>query len=132
LIPGEEQASDKAFTIRAFDLTRAGSDSILGKQLNLIELLPCGLKDVSIAISMGNFEGVANAPEEEVARARDDLKNSVAIGLFLYDANRWIYGDGAFGLRLLAWIARKPLPLDNFAKNRGDNYYPRKNNSAFR
>jgi hypothetical protein len=113
LIPGEEQA-------------------ILGKQLNLIELLPCGLKDVSIAISMGNFEGVANAPEEEVARARDDLKNSVAIGLFLYDANRWIYGDGAFGLRLLAWIARKPLPLDNFAKNRGDNYYPRKNNSAFR
>jgi hypothetical protein len=108
LIPGEEQASDKAFTIRAFDLTRAGSDSILGKQLNLIELLPCGLKDVSIAISIGNFEGVANAPEEEVARARDDLKNSVAIGLFLYEANRWIYGDGAFGLRLLAWIARKP------------------------
>jgi hypothetical protein len=25
----------------------------------------------------------------------------------LYEINRWIYGDGAFGLRLAAWIARK-------------------------
>src|SRR5580698_10655633 len=32
--------SDEALTVRAFDLTKAGSDSILGKQLNLIELLP--------------------------------------------------------------------------------------------
>jgi hypothetical protein len=29
------------------------------------------------------------------------------ITLSLYEANRWIYGDGAFGLRLAAWIARK-------------------------
>ena len=72
-----------------------------------IELLPSGLKNVSAAISMGNFERVANAPAEEIARARDDAKNSVAIALHLYDANRWIYGDGAFGLRLAAWIARK-------------------------
>ena len=43
----------------------------------------------------------------EIARARDDAKNSVAIALHLYEANRWIYGDGAFGLRLAAWIARK-------------------------
>jgi hypothetical protein len=107
-IAGEEHTSDAALTIRAFDLTKAGSDSILGKKLNLIELLPCGLKDVSAAISMGNFERVANAPEEEIARARNDLKNSVAIGFYLYEANRWIYGDGAFGLRLLAWIASKP------------------------
>ena len=38
-IAGEEHTSDEALTIRAFDLTKAGSDSILGKQLNLIELL---------------------------------------------------------------------------------------------
>jgi hypothetical protein len=106
-IAGEEHTSDEALTIRALDLTKAGSDSILGKQLNLIELLPSGLKDVSAAISMGNFERVANAPADEIARARDDAKNSVAIGFYLYEANRWIYGDGAFGLRLLAWIARK-------------------------
>ena len=56
---------------------------------------------------MGNFESVADAPAEEIARARDDAKNGLAIGLYLYEANRWIYGDGAFGLRLAAWIARK-------------------------
>ena len=106
-IAGEEHTSDEALTIRALDLTKAGSDSILGKQLNLIELLPSGLKNVSAAISMGNFESVANAPAEEIARARDDAKNSLAIALDLYEANRWIYGDGAFGLRLAAWIARK-------------------------
>jgi hypothetical protein len=106
-IAREEHTSDEALTIRALDLTKAGSDSVLGKQLNLIELLPSGLKAVSTAISMGNFERVANASAEEIARARDDLKNSVAIGFYLYEANRWIYGDGAYGLRLLAWIARK-------------------------
>jgi hypothetical protein len=107
IIAGEEQISDKAFTIRAFDLTNSGSHSILGKKLNLIELLPSGLKNVSAAISMGNFDHVANAPAEEIARARDDAKNGLAIALDLYEANRWIYGDGAFGLRLAAWIARK-------------------------
>ena len=106
LIAGEEQTSDEAFTIRAFDLTNAGY-SILGKKLNLIELLPSGLKNVSAAISMENFEHVANAPAEEIARARDDAKNGLAIARDLYEANRWIYGDGAFGLRLAAWIDRK-------------------------
>jgi hypothetical protein len=107
LIAGEEQTSDEAFTIRAFDLTNARLHSILGRKLNLIELLPSGLKNVSAAISMGNFERVANAPGEEIARARDDAKNSLGIALHLYEANRWIYGPGAFGLRLAAWIARK-------------------------
>lgn len=56
---------------------------------------------------MGNFEVVASAPAEEIAHAREDARNSVAIGFYLYEANRWIYGDGAFGLRLLTWIACK-------------------------
>jgi hypothetical protein len=109
VLPGSVLSGNQheALTIRALDLTKAGSDSILGKQLNLIELLPSGLKNVAAAISMGNFDRVANAPAEEIARARDDAKNSVAIALYLYEANRWIYGDGAFGLRLAAWIARK-------------------------
>jgi hypothetical protein len=33
--------------------------------------------------------------------------NALAITLNLYEAGRWIYGDGAFGLRLAARIARK-------------------------
>ena len=106
-IAGEEHTSDEALTIRALDLTKAGSDSILGKQLNLVELLPSGLRNVSAAISMGNFESVANAPAEQIAPAREDAKNSLTIALDLYEAKRWIYGDGAFGLRLAAWIARK-------------------------
>jgi hypothetical protein len=106
-IAGEEHTTDEALTIRALDLAKAGSDSVLGKKLNLIELLPSGLKNVSAAISMGNFDRVANAPAEEIAHAREDGKNSLAIGFYLYEAQHWIYGDGAFGLRLLAWIARK-------------------------
>jgi hypothetical protein len=98
-IAGKEHTSDEVLTIRALDLTKTGSDSILGKQLNLIELLPSGLTDVSTAISVGNFERVANAPAEEIARARDNTKNSVAIALRLYEANRWIYGDGALERR---------------------------------
>ncbi len=101
------RSADETVVIGALDLTIAESHSILGKKLNLIELLPSGLDHVSAAMSMGNFAGVANAPAEEIARARDDARNSVAIGLHLYEANRWIYGDGAFGLRLAAWIARK-------------------------
>jgi hypothetical protein len=58
-------------------------------------------------MSMGNFVSAADAPAEEIARARDDAKNGIAIGFYLYEAGRWIYGPGAFGLRLAAWIARK-------------------------
>jgi hypothetical protein len=116
-IAGEEHTTDEALTIRALDLARAGSDSVLGKKLNLIELLPTGLKNVSAAVSIGNFKRVADAPAEEIACARDDAKNAVAIGFCLYEANRWIYGDGAFGLRLAAWIARKApgALVDNMA-----------------
>jgi len=111
-IAGEEQTSDEALTICALDFAKAGSNAILGKQLNLIELLPSGFKNVTAAISMGNFERIANSPAEEIGRARNDARNGFLIGLYLYEANRWIYGDGAFGLRLIAWIARKaPDPL---------------------
>ena len=101
------EAQDETAVIGAFDLINSGSHAILGKKLNPIELLPTGLDNVSAAMSMGNFARVANAPAEEIARARDDARNSVAIGFYLYEANRWIYGDGAFGLRFAAWIARK-------------------------
>ena len=78
-IAGEEHTSDETLTIRALDLTKAGSDSILGRQLNLIELLPSGLKNVSAAVIMGNFESAANAPVEEIVYARDDAMNGLAI-----------------------------------------------------
>jgi hypothetical protein len=98
---------DETVVIGAFDLTNAQSHAIVEKRLNLIELLPSGLGHVSTAMSMGSFASVADAPAEEIARARDDASNALAIGLNLYEASRWIYGDGAFGLRLAAWIAQK-------------------------
>ena len=40
---------------------------------------------------------------------RGDANDALAIGFNLHEASRWIYGDGAFGLRLAAWIARKAV-----------------------
>ncbi len=93
--------------IRAFDLGNAEAQAVVEKKLNLVERLPSGLVHVSTAMSMADFASIADAPAEELARARDDTNNALAIGLNLYEASRWIYGDGAFGLRLIAWIARK-------------------------
>jgi hypothetical protein len=61
---------------------------------------------------MGHFAAIADAPAEEIAKARNDAKNGFLIGLYLHEANRRIYGDGAFGLLFIAWIARKaPEPV---------------------
>jgi len=106
-IAGEEHNSNRAVVVQALDLENANHHSILGAKLNLVELLPSGFDNVSAAMSMGNFQQVADAPAEEIAKARDDARNAMMIGLYFYDAMRWIYGDGAFGLRFLAWIARK-------------------------
>ena len=103
---------DETVIIGAFDLINAESHAILENRLNLIELLPSGLGHVSTAMGMGGFVGAANAPAEQIARARDDAKNGMAIGFYLYEATRWICGEGSFGLRLLARIARKaPDPM---------------------
>jgi len=112
VVAGEEAASGRSVVVDALDLQPSGRDSILGHKLNLLRLLPTGLDNVSTAISMGHFAAIADAPAEEIAKARDDARNGVLIGFYLYETNRWIYGDGAFGLRLLAWIARKaPDPM---------------------
>jgi hypothetical protein len=58
-------------------------------------------------MSMGSFERAAELPANEIAQARNDLRNALLAGFFLYDGNKWDYGEGAFGLRLLAWIVRK-------------------------
>jgi hypothetical protein len=86
--------------IGALDLANAGPHAVVEKRLNLIELLPSELGQVSAAMSMGNFVSAANAPAEEIACARDDTNNALAIALNLHEAGRWIYGGGAFGLRL--------------------------------
>ena len=112
VVEGEEEIGGRATTVGALDLQSSERDSILGRKLNLLALLPAGLRNVSKAISVGHFAAIADAPAEEIAKARDDAKNGLLIGLYLHEANRWIYGDGAFGLRFIAWIARKaPEPV---------------------
>jgi hypothetical protein len=112
VVAGEEEMSGRATTIDALDLQPSERDSILGRRLNLLALLPAGLENVSKAISMGHFEAISDASAEEIAKARDDARNGLLTGFYLYEANRWIYGDGAFGLRFIAWIARKaPDPM---------------------
>ncbi len=107
VVAGEEETSDKAETIKGLDLKNAEKHAILGVKLNLIELLPSGLRNLSEAMGAGGFEAVASGPADGLALACRDARNSLAVGLYLYGSNRWIYGDGAFGLRLAAWIARK-------------------------
>jgi hypothetical protein len=99
VVEGEEEIGGRATAVDALDLQSSERDSILGRKLNLLALLPNGLENVSIAISMGHFAAIADEPAEEIAKARDDAKNGLLIGLYLYEASRWIYGDGAFGLR---------------------------------
>jgi hypothetical protein len=70
-------------------------------------VLPSALNNAAIAFSMGNFAQAADPPAEEIAKARDDARNALQIGLCLYEAHKWIYGTEAFGLRLAAWVARK-------------------------
>ena len=112
VVAGEEEISGRATTVDALDLQPSERDSILGRRLNLLALLPTGLENVSKAISMGHFAAIADAPADEIAKARDDAKNALLIGLYLHEANRWIYGDGAFGLRFIARIARRaPDPV---------------------
>jgi hypothetical protein len=112
VVEGEEEIGGRATTVDALDLQSSERDSVLGRKLNLLALLPNGLENVSIAISMGHFAEIADAPTEEIAKARDDARNGLLIAHYLHEANRWIYGDGAFGLRFIAWVVRKaPEPL---------------------
>jgi hypothetical protein len=106
-IPGEEQATDRAVTILALDLAAADRHSILGQKLNLTRVLPTSLEDLSKAFRQGRFEEIASAPAEEVAKARNDARNAVAVGFYFHEGSRWVYGEEAFGLRLISWIARK-------------------------
>jgi hypothetical protein len=104
---GQEHSSDRMSVIQALDLANASKHSILGHKVNAVELLPIGLKDVAIAMSMGNFTQIAKASEADIGQARNDARHALLIGYYLYEGNRWVYGDGAFGMRLIAWIVRK-------------------------
>jgi hypothetical protein len=52
---GDTQVSSGGLTIKALDIGNSGKHEILGKKLNLIDVLPSALNNAAIAFSMGNF-----------------------------------------------------------------------------
>ena len=103
----ENRARVETAIIKGFDLEDSERQEILGTNINLIDALPSTVEAMAAAISGGGFAEAATAPAEEIARARDDARNALLIALCLYEPLKWIYGEGAFGLRLAAWFAQK-------------------------
>jgi hypothetical protein len=98
---------DENQTIKAFDFEQSEKDTILGQKLNLIGALGPTLRDISEAFRDQTLSEMLTASDAELFSARDDVRNAMRVGLELYDATWWIYGRKAFGLRFIAWIARK-------------------------
>jgi hypothetical protein len=112
--------SDYDVTIRALDLPRAGNypadptqdaskaDRVFGRDLNLISALRYVLQDMGTALRTHSLSDVLTFPIEEVNAARDDVRGALEIGTNLYEIGAWVFGPGAFGLRIMPWLARRP------------------------
>lgn len=103
----DSRSRDESITIKALDLGHSETYDIFGAKFRSIEAIPFLFGKIASELSEENFAQAARAPDAEIAQARDDTLNALAIGASLYEAMRWVYGDRAFGLRLVAWIARK-------------------------
>jgi hypothetical protein len=112
--------SDYDVAIRALDLARAGNypadttedatkvDRIFGRDLNLISALRYVLRDIGVALRAHLLSDVLTFPVEEINAARDDVGRALEIGTTLYEMGRWVFGPGAFGLRIMPWLAQRP------------------------
>jgi hypothetical protein len=60
VVPGDEDISGHGVMVDALDLQPSERDLILGRKLNLLALLPTGLRTVSKAISKGRFAAIAD------------------------------------------------------------------------
>ena len=112
-VRGQEKSLDEQVAIKAFDFENSENHQILGHKMNSIAVLPSALKNVSAAMSKRRFAEAANAPASEIAAARDDLRNALTIGWALYEAQKWIYGPGAFGLNSHIGLRRNCLTGPN-------------------
>jgi hypothetical protein len=125
-LPGsvETEAFDQARTIEAMDLEASRTDAIFGNSFAFIRELPIILRVMSSAQETCPFEELAQGPALPILEARDDVRNGLRMAVAMYEANRWIYGPQAFGLRLAAWIGKKqpewlmPLLILGFARLR--------------
>ena len=97
------EVSTQAIFNRAFSFDQGLEDQILGAQLRLGRSLEGTLGDLS---KMNRTQAIGELSATEVRSARDDVRNALKIAICLYEAFAWIYGPGAFGLRLPAYFAR--------------------------
>jgi hypothetical protein len=114
--------SDYDVALRGLDLGRSGgypgdakgddakADRIFGRDLNLVSALRYVLRDMSAMLRKHSLSDVLAFPIDEVTSARDDVRTALEIGTNLYDCGEWIFGPGAFGLRIVPWLARRPAP----------------------
>jgi hypothetical protein len=105
---GDDRSSfDEAAIVSGLDIAASGTHSILGQRLKIKDGIENTLRALAKVIRVKWFSDVATGPEEIIFAARNDLRNDLRIGLALYEAFEWIYGRHAFGLRHVAWIAKK-------------------------
>lgn len=105
-----QRQRDADWMVRAFDLSAADKHSILGQRFTFRKALPGTFSTLSRAFATGSFSEVMN-DRRAIFAARDDFRNALSLGADFYEALKEIYGDEAFGLRLVAWIAEKKPEL---------------------
>ncbi len=111
--------SDYDIAVRALDLEQSGGypgdakedgevSRIFGRDLNLVSALRYVLRDMSGALRKHSLSDVLTFPIDEVKTARDDVRSALEIGRNLYECGGWVFGPGAFGLRIVPWLSRRP------------------------
>ena len=79
---------------------------VMGHRLDLTNQLPPILQGMSSA-DFGNLSEVLEYSQAELEVARNDVRNALQIALCLYDTLSFSHGQRAFGLRLIAWQAKR-------------------------
>jgi hypothetical protein len=117
----KDDGSDYDIAIRSLDLERSENypgdpeakhsskpDLIYGRDLKLISTLPEVLSDFSRVLQAHGLGEALNFPIEDLRVARDDVRGALQIGTDLYDVGSWVFGSGAFGLRIVRWLSERP------------------------
>ncbi len=98
---------DEEQMIAALNFHQSETDAILGKKLRFAEALCQILRDLSNQLRNQSLLAALKCDDGLIARTRDDVRNALCAGLLGYEATEWVYGPKAFGLKLVAWMARK-------------------------
>jgi hypothetical protein len=108
-VPGfdDRQPEDQSRAIKAFDLTRADKDALAGQHFGFARALLPVLQDIARALNSHTLAEAATSDRSELEAARDEFRLVLELPVLVYQSTRWVYGEGAFGLRLADWVARK-------------------------